>query len=287
MKKASVYVLNLALAALVVLSASCGRQDAPTNQQAANQPAAAPQSPPPAAAQAPAPQAPPAAAPAPAAPQAPPPAAAKAPAQPKTAKPPAPAQATAERAAPAPSPAPPKPKTAMISAGTPIVVRTMDTISTKTAQTGATFTASLEQPIVSGGWVIAPRGATVVGRVTDSDPGGRVSGRARISVQLAGITAADGRRIPIATDSVMQEAKSTKGRDVKRGALATGVGAAIGGIAGGGSGAAIGAGVGAATGVGAAVATRGDPAVIPSETVLRFQLRNSVTVTEKLKAAPE
>jgi hypothetical protein len=46
----------------------------------------------------------------------------------------------------------------------------------------------------------------------------------------------------------------------------------------------VGAGVGAGTGVGVAAATRGDPAVIPSETVLRFQLRSPVTVTERPKA---
>jgi hypothetical protein len=209
MKRAIFYVLMLA--ALVVLTTSCGRQNTPTNERAATQPAAEPQQAPPAAT-----APPPAAAPAPA----PQPAAAKAPAQPGSATPsaartapatpkPAPAAAKAERAAPPPAP---KVRTVTLAAGTPIVIRTIDPLSTKSAQTGATFTASLAEPIVRNGWIVAPKGATVHGRVTDSDPGGRVSGRARISVQLVSITGADGRPIKVATRPVTQEAKSTKGR---------------------------------------------------------------------------
>lgn len=279
MRRTTFYVLMLAV--LVVVTASCGRKSSPTNEQAATQPAAAPQqaqqppaTEPPAAAPAPAPET--AASKAPAQPITPP-AAKTAPATPK----PAPAAAQAERAAPPPAP---KVRTVTLPAGTPIVVRTIDPLSTKTAQTGATFTASLAEPIVSNGVGVAPKGATVRGRVTESDPGGRVSGRARLTVRVVSITGADGRPIPVATNPVTQEAKSTKGRDVKRGAVTTGGGALIGAIAGGGKGAAIGAGIGAATGVGVAIATRGDPAVIPSETVLSFRLRNPVTVTQKLKA---
>ncbi len=268
----------LALAAVVVLAVSCGRQSGPTSEQAKNEPAAAPQqaAPPAAAGQ-------PAAAPAPEQAAQPKPETAPA-ARPVPAPPAAaPPQTAAQAPAPAPAP-PPKPKTAVIPAGTTIAIRTIEPISTKTATAGSTFTATLVEPIVRDGLVIAPRGANVVGRVTDSDPGGRVSGRARISVRLASIAGAGGQRIPVATNAVTQEAKSTKGRDVKRGAIATGVGAAIGAIAGGGKGAAIGAGVGAGAGVGVAAATRGDPAVIPSETILRFQLASPVTFTEKPKA---
>jgi len=62
---------------------------------------------------------------------------------------------------------------------------------------------------------------------------------------------------------------------------ATAIGAAIGAIAGGGKGAAIGAGVGAAAGVGGAMATRGKPATLPTETRINFRLSAPVTVTEK------
>ncbi len=63
--------------------------------------------------------------------------------------------------------------------------------------------------------------------------------------------------------------------------IASGVGAIIGAIAGGGKGAAIGAGVGAGAGGGAVLATRGEHAVIPSESRLVFQTRTPIEVTER------
>jgi hypothetical protein len=74
------------------------------------------------------------------------------------------------------------------------------------------------------------------------------------------------------------EAKDTTKKDVARTGIAAGAGAVIGAIAGGGKGAAIGAGVGAAGGTGVAMATRGDPAVIPTETLIQFELTAPATV---------
>ena len=54
---------------------------------------------------------------------------------------------------------------------------------------------------------------------------------------------------------------------------------AISARAGGGKGAAIGAGVGAGAGVGTNLATRGESAVIPAETLIEFKLVAPVTVT--------
>ncbi len=63
--------------------------------------------------------------------------------------------------------------------------------------------------------------------------------------------------------------------------MGTGAGAIIGAIAGGGKGAAIGAGVGAGAGTAGALATRGDPAVIPAGTVVKFKLTAPITVTKR------
>ena len=112
----------------------------------------------------------------------------------------------------------------------------------------------------------------------ESDPGGRASGKAKLTVQLVSLTTASGKQIQLATAPLTQEAGSTRKKDLKRTGIATGVGAAVGAIAGGGKGAAIGAGVGAGTGVAANLATRGDPAVIPSETVLQFELTRTVAL---------
>lgn len=168
-----------------------------------------------------------------------------------------------------------------LPAGTVLRVRTTNTLSTESVQSGETFTASLEEPLVDGGRTIAREGATVYGKVVNSDKGGRVKGRASLSVRLTELQAANGQRIAINTDSYGVQAASSKKKDATKVAIASGVGAAIGAIAGGGSGAAKGAGVGAGAGGGVVLATRGDAAVIPSESVLTFSLAEPVTIAEK------
>lgn len=190
-----------------------------------------------------------------------------------------PAKPAEKRAAPPPAPAPPPPpKPVVLAEGTPIRVRTTNALSTKTAATGETFTATLEEPIVEDGKVIAAKGATVTGVVSNSDPGGRVKGVASLSVRLKSIELANGKTLDVSTSAVgRQAAKSTK-KDALKIGIGSGIGAAIGAIAGGGKGAAIGAAAGGGAGTGAVLATRGEAAVIPSETVLTFSLSNPVTV---------
>jgi hypothetical protein len=168
----------------------------------------------------------------------------------------------------------------MLDAGTALTVRTTTTISTKSHKAGDTFAASLEEPLVEGTFVVAPKGATVVGKVVDSDPGGRVSGVASMTVSLDSMETADGQTIGLDTNSIRIEAQSTVKKDATKVGIATGIGAAIGAIAGGGKGAGIGAATGAGAGTGVVLATRGDAAEIASESVLDFQLASPVTVTE-------
>src|SRR5512135_911389 len=72
----------------------------------------------------------------------------------------------------------------IIREGTPIKIRTEAELSTKSTKTGDSFAATLAEPIVIEGKVVAPRGSRVEGRVVNSDPGGRVKGVATISVRL-------------------------------------------------------------------------------------------------------
>lgn len=180
-----------------------------------------------------------------------------------------------------PSPPPPPPRVYTIESGTPISVWTTNTLSTKTAKAGDRFTATLARPIVDGDWTIAKKGATVEGTVIDSDPGGKVKGLASLSLRLDRLTLADGRTVALETSRMTKEAKSTKKKDAMKVGIGAGIGAAIGAIAGGGKGAAIGAGAGGAAGGGYVLATRGDPAVIPSETQLSFRLTSPVKVTKR------
>ncbi len=171
-----------------------------------------------------------------------------------------------------------RPHSIALPAGTPLRVRTSIALSTQTHETGQTFIAHLEEPLVHDGKVIAPKGAEVEGQIVEAGKGGRVKGRAELAVQLTQLRTADGHAIHIATNTVRHEAPSTKGKDAAEIGIGSGVGAAIGAIAGGGKGAAIGAAAGAGAGTGVVLATRGAPAVIPAETVLQFQLHSPVTV---------
>jgi hypothetical protein len=176
--------------------------------------------------------------------------------------------------------APPPPPEVTLPEGTPLSVRTTSTLSTKTQQAGEAFTATLVEPLRADGRVIAPRGAEVEGKIVEANPGGRVKGVAVISVELTRLRTASGRNVPITSNTVTREAPTTKKKDAEKVGIGAAVGAAIGAIAGGGKGAAIGAAAGGGAGGGYALATRGAPAVIPSETVLRFRLRSPVTVRE-------
>ena len=168
-----------------------------------------------------------------------------------------------------------------LEAGTPIRVRTTNALSTAAVKSGESFAASLEEPIVVGTTVIAAKGATVRGVVASADPGGKVKGMASLVIRLTEVQVADGGYLAVSTDTYRVRAKSSKKKDAKKVGIASGIGAAVGAIVGGGKGAAIGAGAGAGAGTAAVVTTRGDAAVIGSESVITFQLAEPVTVERR------
>jgi hypothetical protein len=160
-----------------------------------------------------------------------------------------------------------------------LTIRTTRELSTKTAKTGDAFSAVLEEPISVDGWVVAGQGAKADGRVVEADKGGRVKGKASLSIELTSLTLADGRKVEIVTSPVSNEAAANRKKDAAKVGIAAGAGAAVGAIAGGGQGAAIGALVGG----GAGAALRGEAAVIAAETVVSFELRSPVTIQELKK----
>src|SRR6185436_16304924 len=116
----------------------------------------------------------------------PPAAAAARPAAPSQSAPSAVPSPSSAAAAPPPAPPrapeppapvdPPRPKVAHLKAGDPIVIRTTRAFSSNSAKTGDAFSAILEQPIESDGWVVAGAGARIDGRIVESDKGGRIKG---------------------------------------------------------------------------------------------------------------
>jgi hypothetical protein len=165
-----------------------------------------------------------------------------------------------------------------IPAGTFINVRIDQPLSTDHNRAGDFFFGTLIDPIVVDGIVVAQRGQRINGQVTESDKGGRVSGVARLGLAITTVTAVDGQQIPIRTQFVSRNARSTVGRDVGVVAGTTGLGAAVGAAAAWGRGAAIGAGAGAVLGIAGVLLSRGAPAVVYPETPLTFRMEQAATV---------
>lgn len=174
------------------------------------------------------------------------------------------------------------PHTVTLAAGTSLPVRIGETLSSARNQPGDTFLATLTQPLVIDGWIIAERGARVEGRVVDASQAGRVKGASHLGISIVRLATADGQNIRIRTEPFVKDAASSTGTDAAKIGGGAAIGAIIGAIAGGGKGAAIGAGAGGAVGAGDVLLTRGKPAEIPVETRVSFRVQDSVTITERL-----
>jgi hypothetical protein len=166
-----------------------------------------------------------------------------------------------------------------LASGTLVSARLTQTLSSKQNRSGDGFTATLEQPVVVNGWVVARRGQTVEGRVINVQKAGRIKGTSKLEVALTELTLVNGQQLPVHTRLIQAAGGTSKGRDANTIGTTTGVGAVIGAIAGEGHGAAIGAGVGAAAGVAGVLLTRGRPTVIPPEALLTFRLESSADIS--------
>src|SRR6478672_13304543 len=167
-----------------------------------------------------------------------------------------------------------------IPSGTSIRVRMTDNLSSEQTQMGDTFRGTLDEPIEVNGRQLYPKGADVIGRVTDVHPTGRLSEPGELDLVLntvsSGTVAASIHVQPL----VIKGESHSKSNVTKIGGGAA-LGAVIGAIAGGGKGAAIGTLAGGAAGTGAAAATGKKPAIVESEAVLTF-----VTSTASTPATP-
>jgi hypothetical protein len=178
------------------------------------------------------------------------------------------------------------PPTLTVPARTVIQVRTNEWLSTDHNLPGDGFNASLAQPIVVDGWVVARRGQAVLGRVTMAQKASSSNhNTSQLGMQLSELTFVDGQLLPIQTQLVQSATGPDRGQQVGTVGATTGTGAIIGAIADGGPGAAIGAGIGAIAGFGI-ISNTGRPTVVPPETLLTFRLDTPVSLsTEKSQFA--
>jgi hypothetical protein len=165
---------------------------------------------------------------------------------------------------PAPAPAPNVevrvPHVVTLAAGMSLAVRVGETISSSRNQPGDSFLATLTQPLVIDGFIIAERGARVEGRVVDAAPARRGRGVAHIAVSVVRVATADGQNLGIRTEPYSKDGPSPAADAVK-----VGGGAAIG-----------------ALGASDVLLTRGKPVEIPVETRINFRVQDPVTITERL-----
>jgi hypothetical protein len=162
---------------------------------------------------------------------------------------------------------------AEIPQGSHVLLKMVNSISTRTAASGDYVYMTTATPIVANGGVVVPVGSYVQGVVTESLRSGRVKGRAELSIRIESLTLPSGKVVKIAphlrsVDSDGTEQKvdkegavqqgGSKGTDAAKIATTGGMGAAIGGMADRSwKGAGIGAGAGGAVGLATVLLSRG------------------------------
>ncbi len=200
--------------------------------------------------------------------------------------PPAAAPQTAPRTRPPATrpPAPPaRPAMRTLSAGARFDIAATDTISSRTARPGETFTArAVEDVKNAAGQVVIPAGSVVNGNITDVKPAPNPRTPGTLTLSVASVTVG-GKTYPIEA-SVDSLETVHKGRGVTSGdAAKVGAGAVAGAVLGrvlGGNkkGTIIGGIVGGAAGAAAANATKDSDIVLPAGAHIIIRLTKALAV---------
>jgi hypothetical protein len=168
-------------------------------------------------------------------------------------------------------------------AGAAVTVTITEQLSASHNNVGDGFTGVLAAPVkASGGGIVFPRGAHVVGTVVAAKGQGKFKGAGALGIQVTSIS---GMAV-----SVSEYEKEQKGKGKRTAGFiggGAGGGALIGGLAGGGKGALIGGLIGAGAGTAGAAFTGNKDVVIPSESTVTFHLTAPVTITVKPKEPME
>lgn len=184
---------------------------------------------------------------------------------------------------------------AEIPQGTHVLLRMMNSISTRTAAEGNQVYLQTATPVAIDNQIVIPPGTYVQGSVSHSKRSGRVKGRAELGIRLETMTFANGKTVKISPrlsevdssasgqrvdDSESQvKAAGTPGKDTGQVAILAGTGAAIGGLADRSfKGAGIGGGVGTAVGLARVLLSRGNEVELRQGTTLDVVFDRDVAI---------
>lgn len=186
-----------------------------------------------------------------------------------------------------------KPRFIAVPADTVIPLRLNQGLSSRTAQQGDAFTASVTAPVVVDNSVVIPQGSIVHGRVTEVMRAERRQNgtiavafnklelpsteKVEIHGSLTSLENEKGEEEKVGQEGEV-EGKSTTKRNVVFIGGGAGAGAAVGAIAGGGKGAGIGAAVGAGLGTLGALVAKGNDVQVASGSEIAMALDREISI---------
>ncbi len=171
------------------------------------------------------------------------------------------------------------PPTITIPAGTELVVRLEDPLSSSRNRSGDTFLATLDEPLIVDNYIVAPKDSKLTGRVVAARESGHLKTPADLAITLTSLQVGN-ESYRIETTDYGRRAQGHAKHNAKWIAGLAGGGALLGALVGHGKGAAIGAGIGGGAGTATAYATGKKDIYFPAEMRVRFRLEQPVTVTQ-------
>ncbi len=182
-----------------------------------------------------------------------------------------------------------------IPQGAHVLLRMVNSVTTRTAKAGDQTYMRTASPIVAADKIVVPVGSYVQATITSTKRGGRVAGRAELGLRLDTLTLPGGKtyRFSGVVDSVDSQGSSQTavqqegvvrqgtehGRDAGRVLVTAGTGAALGAVVDRTvKGAAIGGGAGGAAGLAAVMLTRGQDVQLRAGSTLDIVLERPLRV---------